>query len=201
MDFLKHFRVLGVGSGQWLSNFMNRGQGCNEVRWRLGQEASLAPPCSKQIFWRQMQSTLSKKVLLILLGLFDSPRSYSAPSVVIWRPIVTLLLRNCAPLPASLCPGRGPLLSLTGGHSQYRNTLGYAILQQSYLVKASARGPQREPRTSFEKPWFRFRVQVQGLGFRVQGLGLGFRFRVQVQGLGLGFRFRVQVQVQGLGFR
>jgi len=24
-------------------------QGRNEVRWRLGQETSLAPPCSKQV--------------------------------------------------------------------------------------------------------------------------------------------------------
>jgi len=33
--------------------------------------------------------------------------------------------------------------------------LGYAISRQSYLVKASARGPQGGKRAPFEKPWFR----------------------------------------------
>ena len=28
--------------------------GRNNVRWRQGQKASLAPPCSKQVFWKQM---------------------------------------------------------------------------------------------------------------------------------------------------
>jgi len=33
--------------------------------------------------------------------------------------------------------------------------LGYAISRQSYLAKASARGPQEGPRAPFEKPWSR----------------------------------------------
>jgi len=57
---------------------------------------------------------------------------------------------------------RGPLLSLTGDYLIYRDTwINYVISQQSYLVKASARGPQRTtlwpPRWAegmFQKPWF-----------------------------------------------
>jgi len=29
-------------------------RGVNKVRWHPGQEASLAPPCSKQVLWKQM---------------------------------------------------------------------------------------------------------------------------------------------------
>jgi len=51
-------------------------QGRNEVRWRPGQEASLAPPCSKLRSFGS-KYTILKKVLatLLLLGLFGAPRS------------------------------------------------------------------------------------------------------------------------------
>ena len=53
-------------------------QGRNEVRWRPGQEESLAPPCSKL---RSFGSKCSvwKKVLVTLLGLFGALRSDLAP--------------------------------------------------------------------------------------------------------------------------
>jgi len=43
---------------------------------------------------------------------------------------------------------RGPLLSLTDEYLVYRDTLGYAISQQSYIVKALLVAPKggREPR-------------------------------------------------------
>jgi len=52
--------------------------GCNDVRWRPGQEASLAPPYSN---FRSLERkcTVLKKVLVTLLGLFGAPSSHSAP--------------------------------------------------------------------------------------------------------------------------
>jgi len=52
-------------------------QGRNEVRWRLGQEASLAPPCSNLRSFGSKFSVL-KKVPVTLLGLFGALRSGSA---------------------------------------------------------------------------------------------------------------------------
>jgi len=52
-------------------------QGHNEVRWRLGQETSLPPPCSNLRSFGSKCSAL-KKVLMTLLGLF-APRSDSVP--------------------------------------------------------------------------------------------------------------------------
>jgi len=49
-----------------------RRQGCNEARWRQGQEASLAPPCSKQRSFGS-KCVVLKKVLVTLLGLFGAP--------------------------------------------------------------------------------------------------------------------------------
>ena len=60
-------------------------QGRNEVRWRPGQEAVLAPPCSKLRSFGSECSVL-KKVLVKLMGLFGASRSHSAPLAVIWRP-------------------------------------------------------------------------------------------------------------------
>jgi len=53
-------------------------QGRNEVRWRPGQEASLAPPCSNLRSFGS-KSTVLKKVLATMLGLFGAPRSDSTP--------------------------------------------------------------------------------------------------------------------------
>jgi len=52
-------------------------QGRNEVRWRPGQEASLAPACSN--LWSfESKFTVLKKVLMTLLGLFGAPGRDSA---------------------------------------------------------------------------------------------------------------------------
>jgi len=66
-------------------------QGRNVVRWRPGQEASLAPSCSNLNSFGS-KCTVLKKVLVTLLGLFSVPRSHSAPTAVMQRP------GNCAPL-------------------------------------------------------------------------------------------------------
>jgi len=50
----------------------------NEVRWRPGQEASLAPPCSNLRSFENKYTVL-KNALVILLR-------FSAPPAVIWRP-------------------------------------------------------------------------------------------------------------------
>jgi len=50
----------------------------NEARWRLGQEASLAPPCSSLMSFGS-KCTALKKVLVTLLGLFGAPCSDSVP--------------------------------------------------------------------------------------------------------------------------
>ena len=52
-------------------------QGRNEVRWRLGQEICLAPPCSNLSFFGS-KCTVLEKVLMTLLWLFG-PCSDSAP--------------------------------------------------------------------------------------------------------------------------
>jgi len=51
-------------------------QGCNEVRWLPGQEASLEPPCSNLRSFERKCAVL-KKVLVTLLGLFGAPDSDS----------------------------------------------------------------------------------------------------------------------------
>jgi len=53
-------------------------QGRNKVRWRPGQEASLAPPCSNLISF-EGKFTVLKNVHVTLLGLFDATRSHLAP--------------------------------------------------------------------------------------------------------------------------
>jgi len=54
----------------------------NEVRWRPGQKASMAPPCSNLRFYGSKYTEL-KKVLVTLLRLFGAP-------TLIWCP------GNCA---------------------------------------------------------------------------------------------------------
>ena len=44
----------------------------NEVRWRLGQEASLAPPCFNLLCFRSKFTAL-KEVFVTFLGLFGTP--------------------------------------------------------------------------------------------------------------------------------
>jgi len=53
-------------------------QGRNEIRWRPGQEASVAPPCSNP---RSSGSkcTVLKNVFVTLLGLYGAPHSDWAP--------------------------------------------------------------------------------------------------------------------------
>jgi len=76
-------------------------QGRNEVRWRPGQEASLAPPCSKLRSFGS-KCTVLMKVLVTLLGLFGAPPIDSAPgelcppclspSLRLWLLFILLLL-------------------------------------------------------------------------------------------------------------
>jgi len=49
-------------------------QGRNGVRWRSGQEASLAPPCSNLRYFGS-KCTVLRKVLVTLSGLLGAPRS------------------------------------------------------------------------------------------------------------------------------
>jgi len=57
-------------------------QGRNEVKWRPGQEAGLAPPCYNLKSFAN-KSTVLKKVLVTLLALFGDP-------AVIWCPVAIL---------------------------------------------------------------------------------------------------------------
>jgi len=65
-------------------------QGRNEVRWRPGKEASLAPPCSNLSF--RSKCIVLKKVPVTLLGLFGAPWWFGA------RGIVPPLLSTVTPL-------------------------------------------------------------------------------------------------------
>ena len=53
-------------------------QGRNIVRWRRGEEASLAPPCSNVRSFGS-KCTVLKKILVTFLGLFGVPRSHRRP--------------------------------------------------------------------------------------------------------------------------
>jgi len=93
-------------------------QGRNEVRWRPGQEASLAPSCSKLRSFGS-KFTVLKKVPVTLLELFGVPRSESAPG-------------NCAPLAPLFTPLSVVLLRNHSNVSTPRNVrpcppCGYAI--------------------------------------------------------------------------
>jgi len=75
---------------------MSLKQGCNEVRLRPGQEASLASPCSNvRSFGRKF--TVLKKVIVKLLGIFGGPSRHLASPAVIRRP-------HNDPAPGELCP-------------------------------------------------------------------------------------------------
>jgi len=83
---------------------MNLQQGCNEVRLRPGQKASLAPPCSNvKSFGRKF--IVLKKVIVKLLGIFGGPSRHLASPAVIRRP-------NNDPAPGELCPPRRPWLAI-----------------------------------------------------------------------------------------
>jgi len=71
---------LWIVQSQWAARAAH-----NEVRWRPGQETSLAPPCSNLRSF-ESKSTVLKKVLVTLLGLFSAPCSHSVPPAVIRRP-------------------------------------------------------------------------------------------------------------------
>jgi len=73
-------------SSFWLDN--RDVQGRNEVRWRLGKETSLAPPCSNQRPFRS-KCTVLKKSAYVIVGTF-------------WLSAVIRRSGNCAPLPPSL---------------------------------------------------------------------------------------------------
>ena len=63
----------------WLDN--RDVQGCNEVGCCLGQETSLAPPCSNLRLFGS-KCTVSKKVLMALLLLFGLPQWFGAWGIV-----------------------------------------------------------------------------------------------------------------------
>jgi len=77
-------------------------QGRNEVRWRPGQDASLAPPYSNLRSFGS-ECTVLKNVRVTLLGFVGNPQSFGPPqwfsaSIVIRRP------GNCASLPLRYTP-------------------------------------------------------------------------------------------------
>jgi len=86
----------------WLLN-----HGCNEVRWRPGQEASLAP-----LSWNLMsfgsKCTVLKNVFLTLLGLFGAPAVIRRSPQWCGTPIVIRRPGIVAPLPR---PRYGPVLN------------------------------------------------------------------------------------------
>jgi len=70
-------------------------QGCNEVRWRPGQEAGSVPPCSNLRSFGS-KCTVLKKVVVTLFGLFGAPppQWFGAPG-------------NCSPLVTPLQTRKG----------------------------------------------------------------------------------------------
>jgi len=92
-------------SGSQCHAVMSLQQGCNEVRLRPGQEASLAPPCSNVMsFGRKF--TVLKKVIVKLLGNFGGPSRHLASPAVIRRP-------HNDPAPGEFCPPVAPGLQFT----------------------------------------------------------------------------------------
>jgi len=81
----------------------------NEVRWRPGQEESLAPPCSNLWAFGSKYIAL-KKILVTLLRFFGVPCSHSAPPQWLGAQgivppllfLVTLLVHSSVYSPASL---------------------------------------------------------------------------------------------------
>jgi len=82
-------------------------QGRNEVMWRPGQEANLAPAYSNLSSFGS-KFTVLKKVLVTFWGLFGA-------LAVIRRPILTRHPENCAPL--------APLATPQGWHYRCSMTL------------------------------------------------------------------------------
>jgi len=71
-------------------------QGRNEVWWRPGHKAALAPLCSYLRYFGS-KCTVLKKIPTMLLGLFGASRSHLAPPAVIRRP-------HTDSAPGELCP-------------------------------------------------------------------------------------------------
>jgi len=84
-------------------------QGRHDVRWRPGQEASLAPPCSNLRSFGSKCTVLKNVGLHVtLLGLIGAPAVIRRPPQ--WFNIPLLIRRpaNCAPFPPRYAPGYGP---------------------------------------------------------------------------------------------
>jgi len=60
-------------------------QGHNEVRWRPGQEASLAPPMFETEVCRKLMYCIEGSTCDIV-GTFQRPHSHSASPAVLWHP-------------------------------------------------------------------------------------------------------------------
>ena len=111
LQFVAHGSRLDSMAIVWarfFENFASCLQGRNEVGWRLGQAASLAPMFERKVFW--MQIFPLKKVLVTLWDFLTPSSSYSA----FWHPHRDLAPEElCPPLcphyvPACLgprCPG------------------------------------------------------------------------------------------------
>ena len=85
-------------------------QGRHDVRWRPGQEASLAPPCSNLRSFGS-KCTVKSRLHVTLLGLIGAPRSHSTPPYcfnarIIMPPLVTHLGTKTDIGPPSLGPRR-----------------------------------------------------------------------------------------------
>jgi len=79
-----------VSAGEMKLRVMPSIQGRNEVRWRPGQETSLAPPCSNLRSFGS-NCTVLKKVFVAFLGVFGAPTVIRCPG-------------NCAPLASLVTP-------------------------------------------------------------------------------------------------
>jgi len=94
-------------------------QGCNEVRWRPGQEASLAPSCSKQVFRKQMHRI--KRSTCDIIGAFRRPPHWFGVSL-------------SDSVPAELCP-LSPLVTPLQSFDN-RAIVSATLVKQSWSARA-----------------------------------------------------------------
>ena len=120
---LAAFSLTTARDKSWWNHCRSQEQGHNEVRWRPGQEASLAAPCSNLRSFGS-QCTALKKVLATLSGLFGTP-------ILIRHPV------HCAPLdPPGYAPAQESLdistsffvRSLKNGAVDFPGTLVVSIV-------------------------------------------------------------------------
>ena len=86
----------------WMMSVWTLTQGRSEVRWRAANSKFGLRVFDSESFRKQM--CCIKKVLVILLWHFGSPRSHSSLPQWFGAPVVNWQPGNCAPLPFSLRP-------------------------------------------------------------------------------------------------